>query len=84
LNGDENKLLEAESLLESWEEINPDEVYNLACGYAQLDKFKLCHEKLIHCKEGGTLPGVEHLLTDEDLDPARELDWLKRLLTKIS
>ena len=49
------------------ESIDPKNVYNLACNYIRLGKMEEAKDKLIICKENGTLPPIETLVNDSDM-----------------
>ena len=71
---------EAERVLTQAESLNPDEVYNLACLYAMTNRIDEAREKLLHCKDKGTLPTAEYLKQDDDLAAVRDLPWFEELL----
>ncbi|AXF86325.1 hypothetical protein DTO96_102072 [Ephemeroptericola cinctiostellae] len=80
--GDRRKhlLLKAKDVLEKAEQLNLDDVYNLACCEALLGNFEGCRVKLLHCKDRNTLPTQAHLLADDDLIGVRDLPWFAGLL----
>jgi len=80
LNGDRSLYPEAKKVLEQAETLNPDAVYNLACLLARTGAVEECREKLMRCKAAGTLPDREILLTDEDLESVRGMDWFQEVL----
>ena len=53
--------------------------YNLACLYAARDS-TLCRDMLLKAEQTGQLYLLkEHMKTDSDMDPVRELEWYKDL-----
>lgn len=62
------------------EEINPNDVYNLACVLSRKNDTEGCRYKLFHAKTVGTLPDIEHLKLDKDLDNVRHLPWFQELV----
>jgi hypothetical protein len=58
--------------------------YNMDCLYATRDH-DLCCNMLLRTEETGWLgtpsgTSLEHMKTDTDLDPVRELEWYKQLI----
>lgn len=81
----EKKLLgEAKRILEKSQGQDPSDVYNLACLYAQMGKRKKCIKTLLQCESVGTLPSLQHLKTDGDLDSLREHAEFKALLARLA
>ena len=57
--------------------------YNLACISALLGEPQECRRWLGVAQEHKTIPGCEHLRTDEDLDPVREEPWFQEILATV-
>jgi tetratricopeptide (TPR) repeat protein len=63
------------------EEISPgDSAYNQACLATLMGDEDGCRNWLNRSEEAGTLPSREHLLTDEDLESVRQLQWFENFL----
>ena len=60
-----------------------EDVYNLACVYARLEKFEKARKKLATCKENNTLPSKEHLLNDPDLKLLRQGTWFNDFISDL-
>ena len=57
--------------------------YNLACLYAARDS-TLCRDMLLKAEQTGQLYLLkEHMKTDSDMDPVRELEWYKDLAMRL-
>ena len=57
--------------------------YNLACLYAARDS-TLCRDMLLKAEQTGHLYLLkEHMKTDSDMDPVRELEWYKDLAMRL-
>jgi len=85
ITGEDRFLNEAAEKLEFAREGIPDKLYNLACLKSLQGDTKAAQEALLHCEEKGTLPsgGRAHLESDSDLEPLRDLDWFKDLLSRL-
>ena len=57
--------------------------YGLACVYAARDS-TLCHDMLLKAEQTGHLYLLkEHMKTDSDMDPVRELEWYKDIAMRL-
>ena len=57
--------------------------YNLACLHAARDS-TLCRDMLLKAEQTGQLYLLkEHMKTDSDMDPVRELEWYKDLAMRL-
>ena len=57
--------------------------YNLACLYAARES-TLCRDMLLKAEQTGYLYLLkEHMKTDSDMDPVRELEWYKDLSMRL-
>jgi hypothetical protein len=63
------------------EALDRKDPYNRACLAAILGDEKGCRERLLRAKEFGTLPKVEHLKSDPDLETMRDKPWFKELIS---
>jgi len=82
---DKAYLTKARDILKIAQTLNPDDLYDFACLHTLSGKIDEAKKALLHCEKKGTLPkgGKQHLETDPDLDPLRELDWFKDLLSRL-
>lgn len=80
LNNDIKLLAKAENLCLQVQKLSKKASYNLACLYGRQDRENDCEAQLLLCKADGTLPSIEHLRSDEDIEPYREKDWFKALV----
>jgi len=75
----------AEAKLMEAEEVTPGiSAYNMACVKALLGDKGGCRAWLENAKSAGTLPSLEHVRTDPDLDLVRHTRWFKLLLSTAS
>jgi tetratricopeptide (TPR) repeat protein/NAD-dependent SIR2 family protein deacetylase len=58
--------------------------YNLACCHALVGHEDTARQKLMDCREAGTLPDKAHLTVDPDWEAYREKDWFKDLLDSLT
>jgi tetratricopeptide (TPR) repeat protein len=73
---------EAERKLAAALKINPTRTYNIACLAAlQGDEHK-CRENLEHAEQHGTLPNIEYLASDPDLETIRNKSWFQDFLAR--
>ncbi|MDN5557040.1 MAG: hypothetical protein L0G58_10570, partial [Acinetobacter sp.] len=63
--------------------IQPNDTYNLACYYAIRNQLDLVKVNLLHSEKHNTLPTVEHLSEDKDLDKVRNEQWFIELLERL-
>lgn len=80
LTNNEVYLEEAMKKSKKAESINPDNVYNLACVLSRKKDTEGCRQKLLHAKLVGTLPDINYLLSDADLENVRHLSWFQELV----
>jgi len=67
------------------EKIKPGSgAYNLACISALRGDEQGCQEWLKKSRQYGTLPSVDHIQGDADLDSFREKDWFKQFLSQVT
>jgi tetratricopeptide (TPR) repeat protein len=57
--------------------------YDLACIHALGGEHEQCRYWLDRSRAAGTLPGLEHLQEDRDLDPVRKTSWFRGFLEKL-
>lgn len=62
---------------------NPNDTYNLACYYAVKDNLELCKENFLHAEQYNTLPNLQHISQDQDLDHVRNQPWFTELLNRL-
>lgn len=62
------------------ENIDPKNVFNLACAYTRLGQFEEAKVKLMICKENNTLPSKERLIHDSDMDALYNDLWFNRFI----
>jgi tetratricopeptide (TPR) repeat protein len=78
-----NRLLaEARAKLVASRTINPAKTYNLACLAGLQGDEAECQLNLENSEQQGTLPAVEHLRTNPDLDFIRDKLWFKQLVER--
>jgi len=63
--------------------IQPNDTYNLACYYAIRNQLDLVKVNLLHSEKHNTLPTVEHLSEDKDLDNVHNKQWYIELLKRL-
>ena len=61
----------------------PDETYNLACYYSVKKELELAKEKILHAEICGTLPPLDHIENDIDLNNIRSEHWFIELLERL-
>ena len=76
----DEKLQEAENLLNVAFHLDSCNAYNLACAKAMRGKSAEARRLLEEAKRRGTLPSLQHLREDGGLNSIRELDWFLLLL----
>lgn len=62
--------------------IDPTRSYNLACLAALLGDSEQCRQHLQSADRHHSLPNVEHLASDPDIDSVRNQSWFKELLDR--
>ena len=78
-----SRLLDAAAeKLKSAAKIDLTLTYNLACLAALRGQEEQCREYLVNAENHHTLPSVEHLKSDVDLDSMRDKAWFKELLAR--
>lgn len=65
------------------EEVDPKNVYNLACSYIRLGDIEQAKSKLIICKENKTLPSKKVLLKDSDMNVFYDTLWFEELVASL-
>lgn len=61
----------------------PNDTYNLACYYAIKNEVVQCTNYLLHAEQHNTLPDLQHLSQDQDLDSIRNEPWFIELLDRL-
>ncbi len=85
-SGEERSLLlaAAASKLERAMQINSAHSFNLACLRALQSDETGCRVALENAEKHGTLPSLDHLMVDGDLDSVRETQWFKGLIERLA
>ncbi len=79
LTKDAELLDRAREVMDRHDTLNPKKPYNRACLAARLGDEEGCRERLLRAKGFGTLPKIEHLKSDPDLETMRDKPWFKEL-----
>ncbi|WP_299372762.1 SIR2 family protein [uncultured Kiloniella sp.] len=79
----EKELKEAKSKLLNAQKLELKANYNLACLYTITGKITDAINQLNACYKDNTLPDINHLLSDKDLDLIRNEDSFKTLIQKL-
>ncbi|WP_428428024.1 TPR end-of-group domain-containing protein [Pararhizobium sp.] len=82
LSGNRHYLSIAESVLDRVEAIVPEDCYNRACLAAILGDEEGVRQRLEKALAHATLPAGEHLMTDDDLEPFRDMEWFKSIVER--
>ncbi|OTG82664.1 hypothetical protein B9T33_04235 [Acinetobacter sp. ANC 5054] len=64
-------------------EINPERTYNLVCYYSITSQNDLAKDNLFKALSYNTLPNLDHLNTDKELDNIRNEPWFIELLERL-
>lgn len=80
-----NFLVKAEKVLIAFYALTPHKTYNHACYYSLTNDIEKCKTMLLNAETHNTLPSnpYEHLLSDTDLDNARDELWFIELLERL-
>ncbi|MBB1092604.1 hypothetical protein HUU61_15075, partial [Rhodopseudomonas palustris] len=62
--------------------IDPTNTYNLACVRALQGDEQGCRSALENAEKHRTLPPIEHLISDSDLDRVRSTPWFQDLIAR--
>lgn len=73
---------DAREKIEAALQIKPGEAYNMACLCALTGDIESAKKHLMHWLDEGTMPSLDHLREDRDLDSLRDLDWFASFLAK--
>jgi tetratricopeptide (TPR) repeat protein len=63
--------------------LSPNKTYNLACYFSIIGKKDLAKDNLFKALSHDTLPDLDHLNTDKDLDNIRNDQWFIELLERL-
>jgi hypothetical protein len=72
----------AEEKLQAVSKLKPEQTYNLACVMAVRNRAGECREYLEIADKANTLPGADHLISDEDLASIRGEPWFIALVER--
>jgi tetratricopeptide (TPR) repeat protein len=76
-------LAEAEKKMKAAMRLDPAKTYNMACLAALRRDESKCHENLSKAEQSGTLPHVEVVSADPDLDFVSDKLWFRELMDRL-